>query len=154
MKKSASVFCAAIFAAILTVLSACNPIESISVTEAPMPTLRSMSELVGELVVRNDNGTAVTVDNASLTAYYRGRELITANLAEPVAVPARKTSRVTYRFDLENVTIMTLAALPGAISDPSQVTVDITARVRYGAARKKIAVKNMPLNKIITNFGG
>ncbi len=143
-----------ILVATIFTLSSCNPVEKVSVVEAPMPKFRPMTELAGEIVVRNDGATAVKIENASLTAFYRGRMLVTANLAEPVVAPARTTSRINYVFELENISLATLAAIPGAIADPSRVTVDVEARIRYGAIRKKINIKNMPLNKIITNFGG
>jgi LEA14-like dessication related protein len=138
---------------LFTTTACTNPAEKITVVRADMPALKGLTSLQGSLTVKNDNGQAVAIENATITVYYRDKKLMETHLADAIKLPPRKTTDVTYTLVIDNLSFAALTMLPSAISSPELVTADIAAQVKYGATRKKIVMNNVPLMDIITTFG-
>ena len=130
---------------VLGVTACANPVDKITIIEAERPELKGFGSFVGSMTVKNDNLREVSVESATFTLFYKGREMIGLYLAEPVGVPARATSRVSYELVLDKVSFSTLMALPSAMSSPEFLTLDIVANVKYGTTGKKIELKKVPL---------
>ncbi len=138
----------------LFLLGACNPAAKFSVIEAGEPVFNGLKSVHGRAVVESGAGKELVVENAVLDFRYKSRELATARLMLPIEIPAGEVSRVRYDLKLESESLSNLQTLQNRIhTNPSQVSVDVTAWVRYGKMRRKIEIKDVPYTGIIANFG-
>lgn len=138
----------------MCVLAGCDPASRFAVVEAEEPAMNGLASLHGRVVVESSARRDVMIESAWLVVRYKGRELAAARLMLPIAVPARRSSSVRWDLALEGLTIADLRTLEnGMRSNPMQLTFDVKAYVRYGALRKKVEMRDVPVTRIITNFG-
>jgi hypothetical protein len=138
------------FAVALCGIAACNPATKFSVVEARMPTLHGLTALHGEATVGNASARDLMIENATFVVSYRGRELGSARLLLPVAIPAGRTTSVRYDLALEGVSLSSLQTLQSRIAtNPGAFTVDVDGWVRWGAMRRKIEMKDVEATRLI-----
>lgn len=131
-------------------LAGCSPSTKFRVVEAPPPVMTGTDAINGRAMVVNDSGRDLMVESAHIVLRYRGRELGRARLLLPVAVPVGGPTAVRYDFALEGLTAGTVRALGvRLLANPDAVTADVTARVRWGALRKNIDLKDVPATRLM-----
>ncbi len=143
-----------LFIIVLLLSVGCNPADKFSVVQAPVPMLNGLKSLHGKAVVESRAGRDLMLESALLTVKYKDGELGTARLMLPIELPAKEKTAVRYDLALDGLSPANLRILQTrAFLNPSALTVDVKGYVRYGAMRKKLDIKNIPLSYIITNFG-
>lgn len=146
--KIAVLVCAAAFA------SACAGADDFSVTGVEWPSVYKLSSLHTKATVGNDSGRDLVVETATVSVAYKGRRLAAGRLILPIEAPARSENRVRVDMKIEEGSFVDLQTLAGRIvTNPSQITVTVDARVRYGRMRRNIKIEDIPFSQIITNFG-
>jgi hypothetical protein len=142
-----------ILAALAAVAAGCNPAEKFAIVEAPLPVLHGLTALNGRAVVENSGSRDLMIENARVTLRYRDRELTTARLLLPVAIPAHSAASVRYDLALEGLTLADMQTLSSrALANPAAVTVDVDAWIRWGGIRRKIERRGVEAAQLIETF--
>lgn len=143
-----------IFGLVFVCLVGCVPAGKIALVNAERPVLDGLTSVHGKAVISNAMRSEVTIESARFVAGYKGRELVGARLMLPVELPAGRTSPVRWDLAIEDTSLSNLQILQArAMTNPEQVSVDASLWVRVGCMRKKVEMKDVPLTRIITNFG-
>ncbi len=138
-----------VYILLLVVVAGCNPAAKIDVIEIGAPRLKGMGAVSGQLEVENRGKQEVVVESAEFVVKVRQKELATARLVEPLRAPARDITEIDYELVLSRVS---LAGLQTLMRGPRDAVVDVEMIVQLGKKRKKVEVKNVPIEKIIANF--
>lgn len=132
----------------------CNPADKFTLVEAEMPTMYGLRSVHGTAVVESTAGRDFMIESALITVIYKERDLVTARLMQPVELPAGEISHIRYDFALENTTLLRLQTLASRIPvEPSGLTADLKAWVRYGGIRRKVEIEGITKSDIIAIFG-
>ena len=134
-------------------ISGCGKIEDIRITSARLvqitPSgLRGVKAIV-EVGVDNPSMT-FTVSDISGTVYYKGARYVDFEAAEPIVVKKKTSELHTVEVDgrvSDGVSLLSVLSLARNF-DMNQVSVDIEASVKAKGIKKKISLKQVPLNKL------
>jgi hypothetical protein len=139
--------------AALAAAAGCNPAGNFAIVEAPMPALHGLTALNGRAVVENTGSRDLVIENARVTLRYRDRELTTARLLLPVAIPAHSATSVRYDLALDGLTLADMQTLSSrALANPAAVTIDIDAWITWGGIRRKIERRAVGAAQLIETF--
>jgi hypothetical protein len=141
---------------VLLGLAGCNPAAKVHISGAEVPSLNGLSSVHGRATVVNEGARDITVESARFVVWYRDRELGSARLLLPIAIPADAQTPIRYDFALEGVSLGSMQTLGSRIfTRTDSFTVDVEGYVKWGAMRKKISLHRVPLTAflgIISNF--
>lgn len=134
-------------------ISGCGKIEDIRITSVRLvqitPSgLRGVKAIV-EAGVDNPSMT-FTVSDISGTVYYKGARYVDFEAAEPIVVKKKTSELHTVEVDgrvSDGVSLLSVLSLARNF-DMNQVSVDIEASVKAKGIKKKISLKQVPLNKL------
>lgn len=153
MKRRVTILLAAL-ATIAAVAVSCGPARKIAVAEVAEPYFNGLSSVHTRAVVVNSSAKGFAVERAMLTFSYKGRELAAARLMLPIEVAARSVERVRVDLKLESASLSNLQTLQRrAQTNPSQLSVSVSARVSFGRLKRDIELEGIPYSAIIANFG-
>lgn len=156
MRRPLTIRSVAVFAlaAVALLAVSCGPARKIAVAGVDEPYFNGLSSVHTRAVVANGSAKDFVVESATLRFSYKGRELASARLMLPVEVPARSDGSVRVDLKLESASLSNLQTLQRrAQTNPSQLTVSVRARVRFGRAVRDVEIGDAPYSAIIANFG-
>jgi hypothetical protein len=134
-------------------LASCNPAAKFAVVDVGGPSMMGLRSVHGTATVVSEARRDLTIESAVVTVAYRQTELVSARLMRPITIAAGGETRVRYDMALENTSLARLQTLMSRISiEPSGVSADIEAWVRYGAFRRKIELNDVPESEIFSIF--
>ncbi|MGM9738572.1 MAG: hypothetical protein ACI3ZT_09215 [Candidatus Cryptobacteroides sp.] len=134
-------------------ISGCGKIGDIRITSARLvqitPSgLRGVKAIV-EAGVDNPSMT-FTVSDISGTVYYKGARYVDFEAAEPIVVKKKTSGLHTVEVNgrvSDGVSLLSVLSLARNF-DMNQASVDIEASVKAKGMKKKISLKQVPLNKL------
>lgn len=127
-------------------LTGCNPAAKISVIEAATPELHGLTSLHGTATVGSTNTRDFIVESAAFVVWYRDRELGSARLLLPIAIPAGRQTYIRYDLAIEGMSLASMQTLQSRFFTHSDAfTIDVYGYVKWGGIRKKIDLHRVPL---------